>query len=208
MLMERNDARLPVARIAARLFLERGLAGTSGNDIAAASALSKRTVWRYFRTKESCVEPLFIASALRFVKVLQEWPLDKSIEYHLELAIRVDEQSSQTTVDNVLAVRLIALCYKEPDLRTAWLNSCHLLEQELISVVSGRANRTSLDFDVRLCAATIMAAIRVVDESLCNAAIHEGLSFTHAETIDRLAAAIRAASTLQICDAISIGNCR
>jgi AcrR family transcriptional regulator len=206
MLLERNEARLPVARNAARLFLERGVAGTSGDDIAAASALSKRTIWRYFRTKESCVEPLFIASALRFVRALQDWPIDLSIDDHLESAIRADQQSPQTIVDNVLAVRLIALCAQEPDLRTAWLNSCYLLEQELLAVVSRRANRTALDFDVRLCAATIMAAIRVVDESLCNAAINDGQNFTHAEAIGRLTAAIRVASTLPICDPVSIDN--
>src|SRR5690606_6391903 len=50
-----NDSRLAVARKAAQLFLERGFSGTSGDDIAEACGLSKRTIWRYFRNKESCV---------------------------------------------------------------------------------------------------------------------------------------------------------
>lgn len=207
MVSVRDEARLLVARNAARLFLESGVAGTSGDDIAAASGLSKRTVWRYFRTKESCVEPLFMESTLRFARLLQEWPLNLSIEEHLSPAILV-KQTPQTLADDVLAVRLIALSVKEPDLRTAWLNSCHLLEQELHAVVGRRANRSVLDFDVRLCAATIMAAIRVVDESISNAVINEHQKFTHEEAVGRLTSAIRTASTLPICDPILISNYR
>lgn len=200
--------RLEIARKAAQLFIERGVADTSGDDIAAASGLSKRTVWRYFRTKESCVEPLFNASALRFATALQEWPLDLSIDDYLASVMHVDQQTPQTIADDVLAVRLIALSSQEPDLQTAWLYSCHLLEQGLHAVVSRRANRSVLDFDVRLCAATIVAAIRVVDESISKAAINEHQKFTHAEAVGRVASAIRTASTLAICDPILIANYR
>jgi AcrR family transcriptional regulator len=208
MSLERDEARLTVARHAATLFLERGVANTSGDDIAAASALSKRTVWRYFRTKESCVEPLFIESALRFARTLHEWPLGLSIEDYLASAIRADQQTPQTLTDDILAVRLIALSATEPDLQTVWLYACHRLEQELHTVVGRRANRSVLDFDVRLCAATIVAAIRVVDESISKAAINEHQRFTHAEAVGRVASAIRAASTLPICDPIVIDNYR
>jgi AcrR family transcriptional regulator len=208
MSVQRDDARLAVARNAARLFLERGVANTSGDDIAAASGLSTRTVWRYFRTKESCVEPLFVESALRFAKTLQEWPLAMSIDDYLELAIGVDQQTPQRLADDILAVRLIALSAREPDLQTVWLYACHLLEQELYAVVSRRANRSVLDFDVRLCAATIVAAIRVVDESISKAAVNEHQKFTHAEAVGRVASAIRTASTLPICDPMLIDNYR
>lgn len=208
MSFQRDEARLAVARNAARLFLERGVAGTSGDDIAAASAISKRTVWRYFRTKESCVEPLFIESALRFARTLHEWPLELSIEDYLASAIRADQQTPQTIADDILAVRLIALSVHEPELQATWLYACHLLEQELHAVVSRRANRSVLDFDVRLCAATIVAAIRVVDESVSKAAINEQQKFTHAEAVGRIANAIRTASTLAICDPILIDNYR
>lgn len=208
MSLERNEARLAVARNAARLFIERGVANTSGDDIAAASGLSKRTVWRYFRTKESCVEPIFAASALGFARLLQKWPLDASLDDYLHRAISLDEDGSRMISDEVLAVRLIALFPQEPDLRTVWLHSCHLLEEELRAVVSQRANRSVLDFDVRLCAATIMAAIRIVDESISNAAVNDLQTFTFTEAIDRLADAIRKASTLPICDPIAIDSYR
>lgn len=203
MAIEREDARLAVSRNAAKLFLERGVAGTSGDDIAAASGLSKRTVWRYFRSKESCVEPLFSVSALRFTSVLRQWPRNTSIEIYLHAAIQPDEQTPQEIADDLLAVRLIALLPEEPALRTAWLMSCHVAEEELVEIISQRLNRPANHFDIRLCAATIMAAIRVIDEDISTAAIKQSQAFTLAEVIDRLASAIRTASTLPICDPIT-----
>ena len=202
MSLEREDARLTVSRLAAKLFLERGVAGTSGDDIAEAAGLSKRTVWRYFRSKEACAEPLFSVSSLRFASVLREWPLDVSIEDHLHAAIRPLDQTPQEIADDVLAVRLIALLPAEPALRTAWLMSCHLGEEQLLDVVARRAGRSAIDFDVRLCAAAVIAAVRVVDEDISIAAITHGRKFTLPEVIDQLAKAIRTASTLPICDPV------
>jgi len=197
--MEREDARLTVSRHAARLFLEHGVAATSGDDIAKAAGLSKRTVWRYFRSKEACVEPLFAVSALRFASVLRRWPHESSIEAHLHAAIRPHEQTQQEIEDDVLAIRLIALIPDEPALRTAWLMSCHLGEAHLIAVVARRAHRPASDFEVRLCAASVMAAVRVVDEDVSTAAITHSRTFTLPEVIDQLAKAIRTACTLPIC---------
>ena len=202
MVIEREDARLTVSRHAARLFLKHGVAATSGDDIAEAAGLSKRTVWRYFRSKEACVEPLFSVSVLRFASVLRQWPKDASIETYLHAAIRPHEQTQQEIDDDVLAVRLIALLPREPALRTAWLMSCHLAEEQLIAVVAERVKRASSDFDVRLCAASVMAAVRVVDEDVSTAAITHARKFTLPEVIDQLAKAIRTASTLPICDPV------
>ncbi|RYE73640.1 MAG: TetR family transcriptional regulator, partial [Hyphomicrobiales bacterium] len=55
----RENTRLELSRHAARLFLERGVADTTGDDIAAAAGVATRTLWRHFRSKESAVEPLF-----------------------------------------------------------------------------------------------------------------------------------------------------
>lgn len=199
---KKDEARLEVARQAARLFVERGVADTSGDDIAKASGLSTRTIWRYFRSKESCVEPLFADSALRFSSMLREWPRNVSLEAYLQMRLDPVQQTPQEIADDVLAVRLIALLPQEPALRSAWLMSCQLGEEEMIEIIADRLVRSVHDPDVRLCAATTMAAIRVVDETISMAAIKHGQTFTLEEVIARLARSIRAASTLPICDPV------
>ncbi|WP_306391669.1 TetR/AcrR family transcriptional regulator [Telluria beijingensis] len=196
-------ARLDVSRHAARLFVERGVAGASGDDIAAAAGLSKRTVWRYFRNKESCVEPLFDATSLRFIALLRDWPRTVSIEAWLQACLGAERRSAQELADDVLAVRLLALLPDEPDLRCAWLMSVQRAEEALAAVVAERLERSSKDAEVRLCAATVMAAIRVVDETISIAAVRHRQAFTIQDVIERLARAIRAASTLPICDPVT-----
>lgn len=198
----REEARLAVSRHAARLFLERGVDATSGDDIAAAAGLSKRTVWRYFRAKENCVEPLFAVSALRFASVLRQWPAEASIETWLHEGIRPQDQTPQEIADDVLAVQLIALMPREPALRAAWLTACHMAEEQMADVVARRAHCQPEEFATRLCAASVLAAVRVVDEEVSIAAINQGRKYTLAEVIDQLAAAIRTASTLPICDPV------
>ena len=198
----KDEARLEVSRQAARLFLEHGVAGTSGDEIARASGLSTRTIWRYFRSKESCVQPLFSVSALRFNAMLREWPRAMSIEAYLQVCLGTGEREPQDIADDVLTVRLIALLPQEPAIRGAWLMSCQLGEEELIEVIADRLVRSAHDVDVRLCAATVMAAVRVVDETVSMAAINHGQTFTLEEVIARLGRAIRAASTLPICDPV------
>lgn len=195
----KDDARLDVARQAARLFLEKGVAGTTGDDIAAASGLSKRTVWRYFRSKESAVEPLFIASVLKFGAKLRHWPAEASIETYLRACLKPEVLTPQEVADDVLAVRLIALLPGEPALRTAWLMACQVGEDDLATVIARRLDRP-VDFEVRLCAATVMAALRAVDEDISTAAVNQGQVFTLADVVERLAQAFRLSSTLPICD--------
>ena len=197
-----DEARLDVSRHAARLFVERGVADTSGDDIAAAAKLSKRTVWRYFRNKESCVEPLFDATSLRFIAMLRDWPRDASIEDWLQACLGGEQRSQQDLADDVLAVRLLAMLPDEPDLRCAWLMSTQRAEEALRGIVADRLERSMNDVEVRLCAATVMAAIRVVDETISIAAVRHRQAFTIHDVIERLARAIRAASTLPICDPV------
>ena len=63
----RERIRLEISREAARLFWEHGVAATSGEQIADAVGLSVRTIWRYFRNKESCAEPVVVQSVEKFM---------------------------------------------------------------------------------------------------------------------------------------------
>lgn len=201
----RDDVKLSIAREAAELFLVRGVAATTGDDIAEAAGVSTRTVWRHFRNKESCVAPLLAVSISRFARLLRTWPLDVTIEDHLRATMPLDWETPRVIADGVLAVRLVALAATEPDIRTVWLHAYHQLEAELLPVIGERCNRSAQDFDVRLCVATMVAAIRVVDETISIAAIGGEQSFTSADLAAIMAGAIRDAATLPVCDAVPRG---
>lgn len=203
--MERSKieaARLSVSRHAADLFWKHGVDGTSGEAIAEAAGLSKRTIWRYFRGKEACVEPLLLATELRFVRLMRAWPRDMSIEDHLHAIIPTLVENETDVKDGVAAARLIAMLPREPALRSAWLMACAEAESEMADVIATRLGRSREDFEVKLCAATTMAALRSVDEDISSAAINDGRKFDLPEVTGRIAAAFRRASTLPICDPI------
>lgn len=198
----REDTRLTVARHAARLFVKNGLAATSGAQIAAASGLSERTIWRYFASKESCVEPLFLAASMQFHGKLRQWPRNVSIEAHLQECCKLDGTAPEDIEDALLAVLLLTRMTDEPALRAVWLVACYQVEQDMIDIIADRLDRSKKDFDVRLCAATIAASMRLIDETISIAAIDHGQRFTTEQVAQEMAQAIRKASTLPICDPI------
>lgn len=199
----REEARMTVARHAAKLFLEKGLAATSGSQIASASGLSERTVWRYFSSKESCVEPLFLSTAMRFHRKLSLWPRSLSLEAHLLECCKLDDASAQDVADGILVVILLTRMRAEPALRGVWLSACHQLEERMTDIIADRLDRSKNDFDTRLCAGTVAAAMRLVDETVSIAAIEHGQQFSTEQIAQEMAQAIRKASTLPICDPIA-----
>lgn len=199
--MER--ARLEVSRHAARLFWEKGYDATSGDAIAAAAGISTRTVWRYFRSKEACVEPVLKVSELRFAALLKRWPKTESIDTFLARSMTAFAADDALVRDGVAAIRILAILHREPALRSAWLMACHAAEMELVGVVADRASRAADDFGVRLCAASITAAMRLVDEEISSAVINDGLHVSPEDATARIIAAIRAGATLPICDAVA-----
>jgi AcrR family transcriptional regulator len=192
-----------VSRHAARLFWEKGFDATSGDDIAAAAGISTRTVWRYFRSKEACVEPVLKVSELRFAALLKQWPMTESIDTFLARSMTAFASDDAFIRDSIAAVRILAILHREPALRSAWLMACHAAEMELVGVIAGRVSRAAEDFDVRLCAASITAAMRLVDEEISSAVINDGLRVSSGEVTARIILAIRAGATLPICDAVA-----
>ena len=150
--------RLRISRAAAKLCLAQGLVETSGDPVAAAAGVSTRTVWRHSRNKESCIGPVLATAIHRFTRIMNDWPLDTALEDDLRIRLRLNEDSEESIGDGALAVRLIVPCAREPDIRAVWLDAYHDLELHLHDIVARRANRSNLDLDVRLCAATIVAA--------------------------------------------------
>ncbi len=139
---------------------------------------------------------------LRFIGMLRHWPRTESIETYLERAM--PEFLSESSVrDSIAAVRILAILHREPALRSAWLMACHESEMQLVGIIADRASRAEDEFEVKLCAAAITAAMRLVDEDISSAVINDGLHVATDEATSRIAAAIRAASILPVCDPVA-----
>ncbi|MGE0220192.1 TetR/AcrR family transcriptional regulator [Mycolicibacterium sp.] len=188
------QARLQVARHACELFWERGVAATTGDDIAAAAGLSTRTIWRYFRSKESCVEPVLALSAKRFIALAQRWPDELSLAEHMAADMVRNPLTEQEIADEVAALRIATLSATEPALRTAYLMVHDEMERGFVPVVARRLRLPDDDLTARLCAAAVTAAFRVVDEDVGRRAILEKEKVTQEEALALIDRAIRDAT--------------
>ncbi|RFU88478.1 TetR family transcriptional regulator [Streptomyces triticagri] len=162
----RRRVRLEISREAARLFWAQGVDGTSGDQIAEAVGLSTRTIWRHFRSKESCAEPIVAQSVEWELATLRSWPPHRSLEEHFATEAKrlVSEISPSEQADAGLGVKMIRLAETEPALRTAWLMACDQVERELAAVIATRLELEPDDLQVRLHAAAAAAALRVINE--------------------------------------------
>lgn len=181
--MAQAEARLAVSRHACALFWDKGVAATSGDEIAAAAGLSTRTIWRYFRSKEACAEPLLAKSVGRFVTVLDRWPADLSLGEHMAADAVAHPFSEQDLADELSAMRIASMTAAEPALRTAYLMAHDQMERGFIPVIAKRLGLTEDDLTVRLCAAATTAALRVVDEDVSTAVVVRGEQVSAQETL-------------------------
>jgi AcrR family transcriptional regulator len=186
--------RLAVSRLACELFWAHGVSGTSGDDIAAAAGLSTRTIWRYFRTKESCVEPVLTKSLHRFLATVDRWPDDLSLAEHLAVDVIAHPLTQLDIDDEVAAMRIATMTTSEPALRTAYLMVHDELERGLIPVVAKRLRLTEDDLVVRLSAAAVTGAFRVVDEDVSRAIVVDHRDVTPDEALALIDRAIRDAT--------------
>ena len=170
-IVDNAGSRLAVSRHACALFWAHGVAGTSGDDIASAAGLSTRTVWRYFRTKESCAEPVLAKSLDRFLAVVDRWPPELSLLEHLAADIVEHPLTPQDVDDEIYAMRIATMTTSEPALRTSYLMVHDEMERGLLPVVAKRLGLPDDDLTVRLCAAAVTGAFRVIDEDVSRAVV-------------------------------------
>ncbi|MGW8379836.1 TetR family transcriptional regulator [Streptomyces sp. ODS28] len=194
----RARLRLEISREAARLFWEQGVAATSGDQIAEAVGLSTRTIWRHFRSKESCAEPVVMQGVVTLVTVLRRWPHGSSLEEHLKAELpKLRDGAPVSQADEALGMKMIRLADTEPALRTAWLMACDQSERALREIVADRLGRTAEDLEVRLHAAAAASVVRVLDEHI-GAAILDGADLAEFQDVPalagRLSRAIRTAT--------------
>jgi AcrR family transcriptional regulator len=76
--VQRQAAQQEIEAVALGLFLERGFAATTVDDVALAAGVSRRTVFRYFESKEDLVLASMRATGHRLAHALRELPADQS----------------------------------------------------------------------------------------------------------------------------------
>ncbi|MEU0843267.1 helix-turn-helix domain-containing protein [Streptomyces sp. NPDC005962] len=202
----RHRRRLEISREASRLFWEHGVDATSGDQIAQAVSLSTRTIWRHFRSKESCAEPIVAQGVEWEMRALRSWPRHLSLEVHLaaEVAGYENAADAEDHSDSLLAVRMIRLADHEPSIRTAWLMACDQVEREMTAIIAKRLGRPADDLAMRLHGAAASAAFRVVNEELGAAALRGVVPVDfEVDVIRRVARAMRDATGGAIGDAIA-----
>ncbi|MDT0542860.1 MULTISPECIES: TetR family transcriptional regulator [unclassified Streptomyces] len=157
----KEATRLEIAHEAVRLFGERGVAATSGEEIARAAGISPRTLWRYFPSKEECVRPLLAAGLEAVARRLRDWPADRplcdGIQWDLPSAAEPSEVPSAMR-------RLIGLLPGEPGLRAVWLQVHHDAEPVFTEIIAARTGADPADLLPRLKAVMLNGALRVAAE--------------------------------------------
>lgn len=185
----RREQRLDISRHAVRLFREQGVAATSGEQIAGAAGVSERTLWRYFRSKESCVEPLLTQTIDAFQAVLRTWPRELELAEHLRASYTPVLDASWSDLEAVFAV--VRMTHREPALRAAHLVLGERAESTFADVLAERTGRPAHALDVRMQAAAISAALRAATDHLVSAAADGVTPKTLDEHREGLADALR-----------------
>ncbi len=157
----REAVRLEIARAAVRLFTEKGIAGTTGDDIAREIGISTRTLWRYFPNKESCVRPLLTEGLRTMAGYLRACPPDTPLLEYLERE-RVFDHDEPLVHGPV--IDLIRMTRNEPDLMAVWLEVHHSAESVFAEILAERTGTSPDDLAVRIQAATLNVALRLAAE--------------------------------------------
>ncbi|MCX4759507.1 TetR/AcrR family transcriptional regulator [Streptomyces sp. NBC_01275] len=159
----RAEIRLEIARAAVDLFVDQGVAATTGEQIGQAVGVSARTVWRYFPSKESCVRPLLTAGIDVIAACLREWPPGRPLEDAFAWQLEDDERllvgPDPTTVG-----ALVRLTRTEPGLRAVWLQTHDEAEPAFARALAERAGLPDADFRSTVQAAMFNAALRAAVE--------------------------------------------
>jgi AcrR family transcriptional regulator len=201
----RHRLRLEISREAARLFWKQGVDATSGDQIAEAVGLSTRTIWRHFRSKESCAEPIVVKGVNWEMSMLRSWPQELSLEEHMAAeSIRYGREAEEAErADDILAVKMIRLADSEPAIRTAWLMACDQVEREMADIFATRLRLPAEDLQVRLHAAAASAAVRVISEHIGAALLNGTDPRKFADAPQRVADAVRTATGGAVGDPIT-----
>jgi AcrR family transcriptional regulator len=148
--------RAALQKEAMRLFLKKGFAATTIEEIAEAVEVSPSTFFNYFSSKEDLVlqddlDPLMIA-------VFNEQPAELSPIAALRTAMN-KMFSALTTEQEAMVQQRIALVQRDPEVRAAMLNQFAGMVDQVAEVLAARVGRSAADFAVRNLAGALIGVL-------------------------------------------------
>lgn len=185
----RAEIRLEIARVAVDLFVAQGVAATTGEQIGQAVGVSARTVWRYFPSKESCVQPLFTAGIDVIAACLREWLPGQPLEELFDRKL-AEDPTFVAGPERATVGSLVRLTRTEPGLRAVWLQTYDEAEPAFARALAERAGLPADDLRPTVQAAMFNAALRSAVE-------HYAWRPANDETADRARTEAELAATMR-----------
>ncbi|MFE0677258.1 TetR family transcriptional regulator [Streptomyces sp. NPDC058867] len=157
------EIRLEIARAAVGLFVAQGVTATTGEQIGQAVGVSARTVWRYFPSKESCVQPLFSAGISAIAESLRRWRHGEPLQEVFDRGLMADGAPGRDQGHATVGA-LVRLTRTEPGLRAVWLQTYDEAEPAFARALAERAGLPADDPRPVIEAAMLNAALRAAVE--------------------------------------------
>jgi len=162
----REAVRDQVSKAAWTLFAQHGFEGTTVEQIAEASGMSRRTFFRYFTGKEELVLDQLVRSASAVADALAERPVDEpawtALRAAFQVTVRIQEEHADTTR------RLLRMLGGEPALRSVLSERRRRWEELLAPHVATRlpkrTSRRGPDPRARAVAASAIACLETAQE--------------------------------------------
>jgi AcrR family transcriptional regulator len=127
-------ARKSIFEAAFELFKTKGFEQTTVDDIAKAAGTSRRTYFRYFKTKEDVILSYIVDLGKLAITFISNRPVDEKPMDSLRNAIQFAvKEATKTSLDT-----LERLVRKTPSLRAAWLLHLDVLNNQFSDVIKQR----------------------------------------------------------------------
>ncbi|HET6479754.1 MAG TPA: TetR family transcriptional regulator [Actinoplanes sp.] len=159
----RQAAILEVSAVAMDLFLERGFDATTFDDIAAAAGISRRSLFRYFGTKEDIVLFHLADEGSHARDALAARPDDEPVwTALLNVLLQIDNGEESGDRDRLLKVS--EMMYGVPSLRARSLEKHLQWQTDLLPEVRRRLGTSSGDLQAAAVIASAMACLDAAGE--------------------------------------------
>ncbi len=130
-----------ITETANALFIERGYESTTIDDIAEAVGMSRRSVFRYFSTKEDLVLGKLAFSGQEVVEQFRNRPADEPVWESLREVFRLIAPAVDNLDKDAVAAPMQRVIFSTPSLLAAYLGMQQGLQDAIMNEIRDRAAR-------------------------------------------------------------------